>query len=95
MVDLGEAVLDVVLAAAHGEHVRHIASRGAGGVARRMTELDAVVGQDRVDLVRWPTSIAVAFWLRSMSAEPRVKSLGKKDGVLTSFAPKPHKETAS
>src|SRR3984957_16085937 len=24
MVDLGEAVLDVVLAAAHGEHVRHI-----------------------------------------------------------------------
>ena len=52
MVDLGEAVLDVVLAAAHGEHVRHIASRRAGGVARRITELDAVVGQDRVDLVR-------------------------------------------
>ena len=52
MVDLGEAVLDVVLAAAHGEHVRHIASRRAGGVARRITELDAVIGQDRVDLVR-------------------------------------------
>ena len=52
MVDLGEAVLDVVLATAHGEHVRHIASSRAGGVARRIPELDAVVGQDRVDLVR-------------------------------------------
>jgi hypothetical protein len=52
MVDLGEAVLDVVLAAAHGEHVCHRASRRAGGVAWRITELDAVVGQDRVDLVR-------------------------------------------
>jgi hypothetical protein len=52
MVDLGEAVLDVVLAAAHGEHVCHRASPRAGGVARRITELDAVVGQDRVDLVR-------------------------------------------
>jgi len=33
-------------------NVRPIASRRAGGVAGRITELDAVVDQDRVDLAR-------------------------------------------
>ena len=51
VVELCEAVLDAVLPAAHGEHVGHVSCRGPVGVARRITELDAVVGQDRMDLV--------------------------------------------
>ena len=56
MVDLGTAaldpVLDAVLAAAHGEHVCDEAGGGPVGVARREAELDAVVGEHRVDAVR-------------------------------------------
>lgn len=48
---LGEAVLDAVLTAAHVEHVGHVAGGRAVGVTRRERELDAVVGQDRVDPV--------------------------------------------
>ena len=51
MLDLGETVLDAVLATAHVEHVRDVLCRGAVGVARREGELDAVVGQYRVDRV--------------------------------------------
>jgi hypothetical protein len=51
MLDLGEPMLDPVLAAAHVEHVGHVGCRGAIGVARRKGELDAVIGQHRVDLV--------------------------------------------
>ena len=51
VLDLGEPVLDAVLAAAHVEHVGHEPGCGAIGVAWREGELEAVVGQDGVDLV--------------------------------------------
>ena len=51
MLHFGKPVLDAVLTAAHVEHVRHVASGRAVGVARREGELDAVVRQDGVDLV--------------------------------------------
>ena len=51
VVDFGEAVLDAMLAAAQVEHVGHLSRRGTFGVARRMAELDAVVGQHGVDRV--------------------------------------------
>lgn len=51
MVDLGEAMLDAVLPAAHGEHVGHVSSRRPISMAQRIAELDAVVGQNRVDVV--------------------------------------------
>jgi hypothetical protein len=51
MIDFGEAMLDAVLATSHVEHMRHIARGGAIGVAWREAELDAVVRQDRMDLV--------------------------------------------
>ena len=48
---LGEPVLDAVLLAAHVEHVGDILRGWPVGVARREGKLDAVVGEDRVDLV--------------------------------------------
>jgi hypothetical protein len=51
MVDLGEAVFDAILAAAHIEHMRHEPCGWAVGVARWKPELDAVVSEDGVDLV--------------------------------------------
>jgi hypothetical protein len=51
MLHLCQPVLDAVRAASHVEHVRHVARRWAAGVAWREGELDAVVGQDGVDLV--------------------------------------------
>ena len=51
MVDLGEPMLDVVLATAHLEHVGGESGGWSVGVAGRQAELDAVVGQDDVDLV--------------------------------------------
>ena len=42
MIDFGEAMLDAVLAASHGEHVCHVAGGWAIGVAWRETELNAV-----------------------------------------------------
>ncbi|MDB5578151.1 MAG: hypothetical protein JWR80_3327 [Bradyrhizobium sp.] len=52
MPDFGEPMLDAVLVAAHVEHVRHVPRCGTIGVARREGELDAVIGQDGVNLVR-------------------------------------------
>ena len=51
MVDLGEAVVDAVLSASHVEHVGHVSGSWTICVARRQTELDAIIGQDGVDLV--------------------------------------------
>lgn len=50
MIDLGEALLIAVLAAAHVEHVRDVAGSRAISTARGQPELDAVVGEHRVDL---------------------------------------------
>lgn len=44
-------MLDAVFPTAHREHMRDVAGCRAVGVARRKAELDAVVGQDRMDLV--------------------------------------------
>ena len=51
MPDLGEAVLDPVLFAAHVEHMGDPGCCRAVGVAWREGELNAIVGQNRVDLV--------------------------------------------
>ena len=51
MVDLGEAMFDAVLPAAHVEHVRDILRGWPVGVAWREPKLDAVVGQHGVDFV--------------------------------------------
>ena len=52
MIDLGEAVLDAVLATAHTKHVGGELRGRAFGIARGKAELDAVVGQYCMDLVR-------------------------------------------
>lgn len=49
MVRLGEAVLDVVCLADHVE--AHLARPGGVAIARLLGELDAIIGQDRVDTV--------------------------------------------
>lgn len=51
MLDLVQPVLNPVFSAVHVEHMRHAASGGAVSVARREGELNAVVGQRRMDLV--------------------------------------------
>ena len=51
MIDFGESVLDAIFAASHREHVGNETSSRAFGVAGWETELDAIVGQDRMDLV--------------------------------------------
>ena len=51
MFDLGQAVLDAVLAAAHIEHMGHVPGGWAVGVTRRERELNAVVGEYRVNFV--------------------------------------------
>ena len=51
VLDLGQAVLDPVLFAAHVEHVCDEGCGRAVGVARREGELDAIVSEDGVDLV--------------------------------------------
>jgi hypothetical protein len=51
VVDAGEAVLDAMLLASHGEHVSHVSSCGSVRVARREAELDAVIGEHGVDAV--------------------------------------------
>jgi len=48
---LGESVLDAILLAAHGKHVRHIARRRPIGISRREGELDAAVSEHGVNLV--------------------------------------------
>jgi len=51
VIDPGEAVFDAILLAAHLEHVGDEPCCGAIGVTRWQAELDAIVRQDRVDLV--------------------------------------------
>ena len=51
MIDFGEAMLDAIFPAPHSEHVSNETSSRTFGVARWETELDAVVGENRVDLV--------------------------------------------
>jgi hypothetical protein len=50
--DVFQPMLDVVLFAAHAEHVRDKGSGQPAGVARREGELDAIVSQNGVDFVR-------------------------------------------
>ena len=45
MVDAGEAVLDAMLLASHGEHMGHVPGCGSVGVTWCKAELDAVVGE--------------------------------------------------
>ena len=49
---LCQPMLDAVLPAHEVEHVGSPSCRRSGPVARQIAELDAVVGQDRMDLVR-------------------------------------------
>ena len=51
MLDLGQPMFDAIFPAAHIEHMRHVSCRRAVRVARRERELDAVVGENRMDLV--------------------------------------------
>ena len=51
MLDLGQPMFDAILPAAHIEHMRHVSCRRAVRVARRESELDAIVGENGVDLV--------------------------------------------
>jgi hypothetical protein len=51
VVDAGEAVLDAMLLASHGEDVGHGSGRGPVGVAGREAELVSVVGEHGVDPV--------------------------------------------
>ena len=52
MVGFCQPMFDAAFAASHVEHVRYVAGGWTIGVARREAELDAVVRQDRVNLVR-------------------------------------------
>ena len=52
MIDLGRPVFDVMLTATQIEHVSDISGSRAIAVTWRMTELDSIIGQDRVYLVR-------------------------------------------
>jgi len=51
MLDLGQAMFDSILPAAHIKHMRHVSCCRTVRVARRESELDPVVGENRVDLV--------------------------------------------
>src|SRR4051794_32359799 len=51
MIDLGESVFDTVLAATQSEHVRHIWRVRPICVSRRQPELDAIIGEHRMDFV--------------------------------------------
>src|ERR1700675_4221683 len=52
MLQLGKTVVDAVFPATHVEHVRHAPGCRPGAETRRERELDAVVGEHGVDLVR-------------------------------------------
>ena len=52
MIDLGEAVINAKFPATHIKHVYHISRCYAIGVARGIAELDTIVGEDGVYLVR-------------------------------------------
>ena len=51
MLDLGQPMFDAILLAAHIEHMCHVSCRRAIRVARGESELDPIVGENRVDLV--------------------------------------------
>ena len=51
VLDLSQPMFDPVLPAAHVEHMRHVSRRRAIRVAWRESELNAVVGENRVDLI--------------------------------------------
>ena len=51
MIDLGESVFDTVLAATQSEHVRHISRVRRICLSRWQTELDAIIGEHRMDFV--------------------------------------------
>jgi len=50
-VDFGEPVFDPMLATSQVEHMRQTSRCGTIHVSRRQPELDAVVGQHRMDFV--------------------------------------------
>ncbi len=52
MLDFGQPMFDPIFPAAHVEHVRHVFCCWAICVARRESELDAIVGENRMDFVR-------------------------------------------
>ena len=51
MLDLGQPMFNAIFPAAHIEHMCHVPCRWAIRVAWRESELDPVVGENRVDLV--------------------------------------------
>ena len=51
VLDPGQPMLDAVLPATHIEHMRHVSRRRSVDIARREGELNAVVGENCVDLV--------------------------------------------
>jgi hypothetical protein len=51
MVGFGETVFDAVFATPHGEHVRHVSRRRPIAVPGQIGELNAVVGQHRMDFI--------------------------------------------
>ena len=51
MLDLGQPMFDSILPAAHIEHMCRVSCRRAVRVAGRESELDPIVGENRVDLV--------------------------------------------
>ncbi len=51
MLDLGQPMFDPILLAESIEHMSHVSCRRAICVARWESELDSIVGENRVDLV--------------------------------------------
>jgi hypothetical protein len=51
MLDLGQPMFDAILLAAHIEHTCRVPCRRAIRIARRESELDPIIGENRVDLV--------------------------------------------
>ena len=51
MLDFGQPMFNSILPAAHTKHMRHVSCCRTVRVARRESELDPVVGENRVDLV--------------------------------------------
>jgi len=51
MIDLREAVLDSIFTASHVEHMGRVLGGWSVGVSRRISKLDVVVGEHRVDFV--------------------------------------------
>ena len=51
MFDFGQPVINAIFLTAHIKHMGEICCRRAIGIARRIGELDAIVGQDGMDFV--------------------------------------------